>query len=66
MKRSTYYITQDGADFYAYDKPGDEKPFMVRTSPFPVPDFDIDAAVKARQWFAIRMTGHDLVWEDKP
>jgi hypothetical protein len=45
------YVRQDGADFYIFSDP--EGKVLIRTgsAPFKVPDFDMDAAKRARSWF---------------
>lgn len=51
MKQLIYHVMQDGADFYVFDSPDAENLLMVRTAPFKVLDFDMEAASRARKWF---------------
>lgn len=45
------YVLQDGADFYVYKDAECEDLVMTRTSPFPILDWDVEAASRARKWF---------------
>jgi hypothetical protein len=44
----TYSVTQDGADFYLKDG---SALVAVVTYPSGVKDFDLEGAIKARDWF---------------
>ncbi len=48
---ATYYIMQDGADFYIHEDPDCEELVSVASAPFRVRDFDMNGATKAREWF---------------
>lgn len=50
--RKTYYVMQDGRDFYCFDKlPMHGDPIEIYSSIIKVPDWDLEAAQAARQWF---------------
>lgn len=69
-KKTTIYVTQDGADFYfaegrsrlfEYGDPDDSV-----TAPFKVPDMDLDMALYASAWFInwCRENNADPIWEE--
>ena len=60
------YVFQDGPDFYIETK--DEKLIGVLSAPHIVPDFDIERAEIAREWFEERakLLQLNYEWRDEP
>lgn len=46
-----YHVMQDGPDFYIHSDAEGENLLMTRHYPHHVKDWDMEAAVKAREWF---------------
>ena len=61
-------VFQDGADFYLHHllaEPWDDAPALVISSPNPVSDWDMPAAIECRAWFVRQAQAQqiDLIWE---